>query len=139
MAAKVVILLMLSVVYFGSFTVADEKIHLKLSPKECYELVRLATAGDQLDTVKLLVDQGCSVNRPLGSKSQAPTPLHIAVVNDNLQMVKDLVAYGAEINARANMAEELMADTDNYKRPPMCKYLLKDGTKTNVKLPANSI
>lgn len=134
MAAKVIILLMLSVVYFGRSTDADEKIHLKLSAKECYEMVRLATAGDQLDMVKLLVDQGCSVNRPLGSKSKAPTPLHIAVVNDNLQMVKDLVAYGAEINARANMAEEL----DQYKGVAMCKYLLKEGTTTNVKVNANS-
>lgn len=133
MAAKVIILLMIIAVYFGSSTDASEKIHLKLSAEECYETVRLATAGDQLNMVKLLVDQGCSVYRPLGSKSKAPTPLHIAIVNRNLQMAKVLVAYGADVNAVANIAKELMADKD--KRVPMCKYLLKDG---GIDVSANS-
>lgn len=102
--------------------ISEQNLQLNFSVIECYDMVRLATAGDRLDMVRLLVDQGCSVNRPRGAPSNEPTPLHIAVVNDSVQMVTLLLAYNADVNARARMASEI-----NAKKQAMCKYMLKDG------------
>lgn len=119
MASKAFVILLIGLVYFGGLVNADEKIRLKLTQRECYEMVRLATAGDRIDMVELLVQQGCGVNRPLGSKSMENTPLHIAVVNGNLDMVKKLVHYGGDVNARAIPSDEL-----EEKKCASCKYLL---------------
>lgn len=101
--------------------IPDQQLQLNFSKNECYDMVRLATAGDRLDMVRLLVDQGCSVNRPRG-RSGEPTPLHIAVMNDSVEMVTLLLDYNADVNARAHMPEEI-----NAKKQAMCKYLFKDG------------
>ncbi|KAG8185992.1 hypothetical protein JTE90_027664 [Oedothorax gibbosus] len=119
MASLVPFILMIFVVVCGRLVEANEQVRLKVTPGECYEMVRLATAGDRVDMVELLVHQGCSVNRLPGSTSMENTPLHIAVVNGNLDMVKKLVNYGADVNARAHQAAEL-----DKKKCAACKYLL---------------
>ncbi|KAG8190525.1 hypothetical protein JTE90_004100 [Oedothorax gibbosus] len=121
MASRIITFLLISAAYFESLADANEKIRLKLTTAECYEMVRLATAGDEMDMVDLLVNQGCSVNRPPGSTSKENTPLHIAVVNGNLELVKKLmVDYGGDVLARGIPALELV-----QKKCATCKYLLK--------------
>ncbi|KAG8176223.1 hypothetical protein JTE90_008127 [Oedothorax gibbosus] len=113
-----IFLLLISAAYCGSL--ADGHILLELTPGECYEMVRLATAGDQVDMVELLASHGCSVNRPPGSTSRQSTPLHIAAVSGYLDMVDKLLDYGADVHARARPSKELFK-----KKCATCKYLLK--------------
>ena len=68
---------------------------------EAYEVtpLQIAVIGKQLETAKILIENGAKVNIELGVDS-GYTPLFSAVLNESFEIAKFLIANGAEIHSQ---------------------------------------
>ena len=81
---------------------------------------------DNLDTIKLLIEEGLDVNRRgIGGH----TPIHYHVKNGNFDMVKYLLSEGADININNIYGDNVIDDALGYNQPEIYQYLLN--MKTN--------
>jgi ankyrin repeat protein len=69
------------------------------SPDDRQDALGMAVINRQLDAARLCVDAGADPNRSLPVHSHA-MPLHTAALNDDVEMLKLLVARGARLDTR---------------------------------------
>ena len=73
-----------------------------------------------IDYIKVLMNYGADINK---CNLYDKTPLHYAVENNNLDMVKFLVEKGANINAKTNAGFTALDIAKNYKLNDLIEYL----------------
>ncbi|KAF3448242.1 hypothetical protein FNV43_RR08955 [Rhamnella rubrinervis] len=75
----------------------DEKVIMNWKDEEGKTALHIATATNQFQAVKLLLDSGIDVN---AKDEEGTTALHIATVTNQPQVVKLLVKSGINVNAK---------------------------------------
>ncbi|XP_065579603.1 ankyrin-1-like [Artemia franciscana] len=100
---------------------------------EGYVLLRGALFNRQIEIAKLLLNYGCKVN----SKNIIPSdsPLHLAVVSSDTEVVEMILDKGARINAVDKLGETPLhcAIKNSDKNVEMTKLLLKHGSNVKVR------
>ncbi|RJX30482.1 MAG: hypothetical protein C4531_08910 [Desulfurivibrio sp.] len=86
-----------------------------------------ALMDDNLEAANLLLDKGASVHVPPGQYS----PLHVAARAGNVEMVKRLVALGADIHARSTSGETPLLSSVYSPTPEATAYLVSLGCAVN--------
>lgn len=81
------------------------------APEYGNQLAR-AVAENDLERVKLLISQGADVNEK--EKNGGATPLHIAVLGGNLEIIRTLLKFGAKVNMRDEQRETPMMQISVY-------------------------
>lgn len=65
--------------------------------------LHLAVFNGKIETTGLLIDSGADINAHVNEKEQLKTPLHYAVTQNNLEMVKTLTSYASlDVNQRCS-------------------------------------
>lgn len=116
-------------------------------------LLDLAVESNYIPSVKFLISKGANVNRVLLKNPKYTfyhkdklgfSPLHIAALNGNLEMIKLLLNNNADVNARAilNSAIKYKGNLTplhiaciNYRHPQsfeIVKYLIEHGANPNI-------
>lgn len=80
--------------------------------------------------VRLLVKSGADVNEPFHFVAGA-TPLMGAVIEPNMEIVKFLLAQGAEVDLADNVGWTALFDAASYGYTDMARLLLKRGANVN--------
>lgn len=96
-----------------------------------YALLRDATKRNYKEMVKLLLKSGSKVN----CKCYVPpfyTPLHFAVENKNIEIVKTLLKYGADIHARTRDGKTPRHFAISKNKIQIIELLLKHGARVDV-------
>ncbi len=100
------------------------------------ELLHLAVASGGLDEVKLLISRGANVDAP---DEESNTALHLAIIVGDVEVIRELLAAGADPNAQAmrhdrKSALYLATDLANLK---LVELLLDAGAKFTASLAPN--
>jgi len=107
--------------------VKDLDTHIE---EEEFSPLMVAIESNDLDKVKLLVNNGVDVNEP---DAEGKTPLMAALaLVENIQIAKFLIKKGADVNAQDDNGDtvlNLCVINDKYK---LVKLLLKKGADPNI-------
>jgi len=96
------------------------------------------------DVAELLIAKGADVNaRKFSGLETGWTPLHLAVLNENTELVELLIAKGADINAGkasdATPFETPLVMAIENRKPDMAKLLIAKGADVNAKATVNDM
>ena len=81
---------------------------------------------DDLETAKILIDSGINID---GAGPNGYTSVHIAVLNDNIDLLKLLIENGAQLNISdnsENVTPFMLASNENKKKPSEIKKRIID-------------
>ena len=119
-----------------SGTIEQAKILLKTNPscfnttnKEGYSPLTLACYRNNLQVVKLLIQNGADVN----VNSTMGTPLMAAVVKGNFEIVKILLKNKAQVNQPDNNGTIPIMYAAMFKNYDICKLLIKQDANPDTK------
>ena len=87
-----------------------------------FTALRAAVQENKIDTVKLLCEMSAKVN-----VKGDDTPLYSAAAEGHLEIVKILIAYGADINNSSEFGVTPLQIACIYQKVDVIKYLLQHG------------
>ena len=88
-------------------------------------LLHLACLFDSLRVATLLLQNGALVNKTAGGIAE--TPLHMASGMGHLEVVKILLAHGADGNAKNALGRTPLCDATSHKKTETARYLAEKG------------
>ena len=91
----------------------------------------MACASDKTSIVELLLEKGAYPNIGLTNKDQELPPLHLACKNKNLEMIKMLVAAGANVNQIQEGRSALGVHMEREPDDAIIEFLLGHGAEAS--------
>ncbi|XP_076655935.1 uncharacterized protein LOC143360718 isoform X2 [Halictus rubicundus] len=127
---------LISAVRYGNLERASELVHsfgLSYSPSwsKGYILLCEALKNRRTEIVKLLLINGSKVNNK--SKKHSDTPLHLAIVNGDIEIVKMLLDRGADIDAKNKCGCTPLYNAVRNKKMKVIELLLKHRANVNAR------
>ncbi|MEJ2720670.1 MAG: ankyrin repeat domain-containing protein [bacterium] len=100
------------------------------SPLLADEIHDFARAGD-LEQVKVLVEQAPALVNATNAEEE--TPLHLAAMSGNLELVEFLVANGAAVDARNNVNQSPLLYAAYTGDVKICRFLIEQGAEVDYR------
>lgn len=128
-------MILLQEVYNGNLERIKEIIEKESVPIDDkwsdYMLLRYALWREQREIAKLLIEKGCRINKTL--KTSSNTPLHIAVRQEDVEIVKILLNKGASVECGNHWGETALHFAAKTKNDEIIDLLLtKINSSVNV-------
>jgi len=96
-----------------------------------YRPLLLSVINNELDTARMLIDNGAKVNQK-GESQYNHRPIHMAVFKRNKPMVKLLLASGADINIKNSLGITPLHLAIAQQYPEITEMLLEEGARIDL-------
>jgi len=109
----------------------NPKLNLNLYNHNGISVLHMEPILADVEKIKLLKDKGMDLN--IKDRISGRTPLHYAVISDNLAAMQQLIKFGADIDVVCNNADTALHYACDLNKEEAVKILLDSGANTSLR------